>query len=158
MKKLALSILPLLGLISGCTLTPADDPIDPHNPGGDTIEYSEPIDPFNPGTATPKLAASEEYKNLFTPSNLVRFNITLPLESARFINTYQSNHDDCYYHDFYVPCTLTYTIGNSEEITIEEVGIRAKGNMSRTTFLEDDKMVRSSHFKLKFDETFDDDE
>lgn len=158
MKKLFLSLLPLIGLISGCTLTPKDDGDDPLDPPGPSGEYSEPIDPFNPGSASPKLVASNEYKNLFTPSNKVTFKIDLPLESARFINTYQTDHNNCIYHDYYVPCSLTYKIGNGTETTIEEVGIRAKGNLSRRTFLEGDVMNRSAHFKLKFDETFDGDE
>lgn len=158
MKKLALSLLPLIGLISGCSLAPKDND-DPIDPGPEPTEYSKPIDPFNPGDATPKLIASDEYKSLFTVSNKITFRIDLPLASARFINQYQTDHDNCIYHDYYVPCSLTYKIGNEEEKTIEEVGIRAKGNMSRRSFLDnDDVMYRSAHFKLKFDETFDDDE
>ncbi|MBQ4068880.1 MAG: CotH kinase family protein [Lachnospiraceae bacterium] len=51
---------------------------------------------------------------------------------------------------------VTFTIGD-EKYEIEEVGIRMKGNTSRTSFYsEEEGMHDLVHFKLSFDETFDD--
>ena len=105
------------------------------------------------------LESTAEYEQFWNPATSLHFNITMSQEAADFINTYQSNHDDSTYHDYYVPCTFTYII-NGEEHVMEEVGIRQKGNMSRTQMLVDNNfsLDKLCHFKLNFKETFDDDE
>lgn len=51
---------------------------------------------------------------------------------------------------------VTFTIGD-EKYVIEEVGIRMKGNTSRTSFYSEEEGIHDLvHFKLSFDETFDD--
>ena len=76
-----------------------------------------------------------------------------------FINQYQCNHNDSTYFDYYVPCTFTYTM-NGKTTTMEEVGIRQKGNMSRTQMLVDGNLSLENlaHYKLNFKQTFDDEE
>lgn len=107
----------------------------------------------------PKLANSEEYNTFWNPSTAIELDIEMSSEAANFMNTYQSNHDDSTYFDYYVPCTVRLTI-NLNTTTYEEVGIRCKGNMSRTTFLDDGHFTlnKLSHFKLSFKQTFDDEE
>ena len=56
---------------------------------------------------------------------------------------------------------ITITKPNGEEIhlTYEQVGVRMKGNTSRTSFYSDSKgMYNLVHFKISFQETFDDEE
>lgn len=105
------------------------------------------------------LANSDEYLNFWNPSTELKLEINMSSESANFMNTYQTNHDDSTYHDYYVPCNVSLTINGNKQ-TFEEVGIRCKGNMSRQTFLNDGHFTENklSHFKLSFKETFDDDE
>ena len=53
--------------------------------------------------------------------------------------------------------TITEPNGNVMEWTIEQVGVRMKGNTSRTSFYSDsDGMYNLVHFKISFQETFDD--
>ena len=107
----------------------------------------------------PMLVNSLEYEEFWNSSTELHFHIEMSQEAAEFINNYQSNHNDSTYHDYYVPCTFTYSM-NNEEYVLEEVGIRQKGNMSRTTILRDDNLSLDSlgHFKLSFKQTFDGDE
>lgn len=108
---------------------------------------------------TPALVNSDLYKEFWDHSNEIDIRISMPRESAEFINDYQYNHDDSTYFDYYVPCNATITV-NSEVYSFEEAGIRAKGNMSRRHCLTDGHFSLDSliHFKLNFKETFDDDE
>lgn len=58
----------------------------------------------------------------------------------------------------YRKCNVTFTI-NDYVYTIEEVGIRMKGNTSRTSFYsKEDGIYNLIHYKLSFSETFDSDE
>lgn len=53
--------------------------------------------------------------------------------------------------------TITYPDGSSDRWVIEQVGVRMKGNTSRTDFYSDsDGMYNLVHFKISFQETFDD--
>ena len=55
--------------------------------------------------------------------------------------------------------TITTPDGNSTTWTIEQVGVRMKGNTSRTDFYSDgDGMYNLIHFKVSFQETFDKEE
>lgn len=50
---------------------------------------------------------------------------------------------------------VTITIGE-DSYEIEDVGIRLKGNMSRKPIYDDDGVMNLTHYKLSFNETFDD--
>lgn len=53
--------------------------------------------------------------------------------------------------------TITKPNGTSTEYVVEQVGVRMKGNTSRTSFYSDnDGMYNLIHFKVSFQETFDD--
>ena len=139
MKKLTTSILLSIValLISGCDANLPEDEED----------------------IIPELISSEEYKTFWNPSTTLEFDISMSPNAAAFMNDHQSNKDDSYYFDYYVPCTLNYSINGIEE-TMEEVGIRVKGNWSRNPFLFEGQFDPTSkaHFKLSFGETFDGDE
>ena len=117
--------------------------------GGDNDD-DEPI--------VPELVSSEAYKQFWNPETELTFNITMSSTAAEFMNTYQTGGDSSYF-DYFVPCTLTYSI-NGVETTYDEVGIRVKGNLSRNVFLDNGQfsLNQLAHFKLKFNETFDGDE
>lgn len=51
--------------------------------------------------------------------------------------------------------SVTFTV-NGKQYTLEEVGVRMKGNMTRTSFFANNEMTDLIHFKLDFGETFDD--
>ena len=55
--------------------------------------------------------------------------------------------------DLYV--TITKPDGTSLEYMIDQVGVRMKGNTSRTSFYDDNGMYNLIHFKISFQETFD---
>jgi spore coat protein CotH len=60
------------------------------------------------------------------------------------------------YNDVYVPIELTVTV-NDASYVLTDVGIRMKGNIfSRGPFLEQNVVVRPFHFRLRFNELFDD--
>lgn len=56
--------------------------------------------------------------------------------------------------DLYV--TITKPDGTKLEYKIEQVGVRMKGNTSRTNFYDSNGMYNLVHFKISFQETFDD--
>ena len=55
--------------------------------------------------------------------------------------------------DLYV--TITKADGTKLEYKIEQVGVRMKGNTSRTSFYDSNGMYNLIHFKISFQETFD---
>ena len=107
----------------------------------------------------PVITNSQEYELFWNPTTELKFNITMSIDAANFINDKQSNHDDSTYFDYYVPCTFSYTM-NGVTTTIEEVGIREKGNLSRRAPLDNGNFSLNTlaHYKLSFKETFDGDE
>ena len=58
--------------------------------------------------------------------------------------------------DLYV--TITKPNGTKLEYKIEQVGVRMKGNTSRANFYDSNGMYNLIHFKVSFQETFDDEE
>ena len=129
-----------------------------NNPSGDgdVIVPDETLDDLDDTVVLPN---SDNYLAFWNSSSSLSINIEMSQEAANFINSYQSNHDDSTYFDYYVPCTFTLTM-NGEVYTFEETGIRQKGNMSRRTMLVDNNfsLDRLAHYKLSFKETFDGDE
>ena len=107
----------------------------------------------------PALESSAEYYQFWDSTTELHFNISISQEAINFINQYQCNHNDSTYFDYYVPCDLTLTM-NDTLYEFEEVGIRQKGNMSRTNVLVDNDFSLDSlgHYKLSFKQTFDGEE
>ena len=143
----------LVLLLTGCTFN------NKSNNNDDEYEHNwEEETPINIDDEV-VLTDSEEYKKFWNTSTKLSFSIELSQQAADFINTYQCDHNDSTYFDYYVPCTFTLTM-DDQVYTYEEVGIREKGNMSRRGMLVNnnfsiDKLV---HYKLSFKETFDDEE
>lgn len=107
----------------------------------------------------PVIESTPEYERFWNPSTELHFSITMSQDAANFMNEHQSSHDDSTYHSYYVPCTFTYSV-NGAATTINEVGIRIKGNLSRQQILDNGNFSTNSlgHYKLSFKETFDGDE
>lgn len=152
------------------------DPGDPDQPAdpSDPSDPSDPVEPDGP-VSTPDdgivdigvdpLPVSEDvlYTQLFDPNNKVTINLDM---SASELQKIQDDYD--YYRSFgskspiYRKGTLTVTITTSSGSTkyrISEVGVRMKGNTSRTDFYNaNDGIYKYIHLKLDFQETFDDKE
>ena len=145
-------------LLVGCTVTPeVSNTSTIESESSESSSYEDAPDPtFDEDVL---LESSAEYKAFWNNTTSLNFTITMSQEAADFINNYQYNHDDSTYFDYYVPCTFTYTM-NGETTTMEEVGIRQKGNMSRTHMLVDNNfsLEKLAHYKLSFKQTFDDEE
>lgn len=110
------------------------------------IEYGDPV-----------LENSKEYNEFWNPNSSLSITVSMSQAAADFINSYQCNHNDSTYFDYYVPCTFILTM-NGTTYAFEEVGIREKGNMSRTNILNGEgnfSLDTLAHYKFNFKETFD---
>ena len=153
--KLFLSPILIL-LLTGCFVRNSNNQSSSNEdkPSSSTSYTPEEIE-----DTTPALPSTDIYNAFWNHSTYLEMSITMSEQSAQFINNYQSNHDDSTYHDYYVPCTFVLKMNDTTE-TFEEVGIRAKGNLSRRECLQDGHFSLNSliHYKLNFKETFDDEE
>ncbi len=97
------------------------------------------------------------YESLFDINSEV--NITIDIsdeELAKIQEDYEHYEEFHSKSPIYRMCTLTIEI-NGEKYVIDEVGIRMKGNTSRTDFYDTrtGEVYNLIHFKLSFTETFD---
>ena len=106
----------------------------------------------------------DDFINLFSPDVLVEIEIDITAEQLGLL---QSDYE--YYSSFgskspiyrmaNVTVKMTLPNGMVKERFIEEVGVRMKGNTSRTSFYnQQDGIYNLIHLKLDFGETFDDEE
>lgn len=111
-------------------------------------------DQTNVGVA---LKNTQEYLTFWDPSSVLSFSITMSNDVAYKISSLQ-NDSASQFSDYYFPCTLTYSV-NGKSTTLEEVGIRMKGNTSRREYCDSEgNFYDKCHYKLKLNETFDGDE
>jgi hypothetical protein len=98
---------------------------------------------------------NEDFNDFWALDSRVTFEMTMSDATLGFIQTYGQEKNGPY-NDYYFPMSLRLTV-NNETYEIEEVGIRQKGNIfSRGPFLnEDGTLVSAFHFRLSFDQTFD---
>ncbi len=146
-----LSLALLAGLFGGCSRT---------EPPGTSAEEPEPGDGFI-DIGEDDLPCSEEelYRQLFDPQNRVDIQIDMPeAELAKLQHDYETITKSPIYR--MADMTITITSGNtSTAYRIREVGVRMKGNTSRTDFYsEEEGIYNAIHLKLDFQETFDDEE
>ena len=100
----------------------------------------------------------ELYNELFNTANRVTVNISLSKsEMDKLQADYQkyTARDDNKKSDIYRMATVTFKVG-SKSYTLEEVGIRLKGNQSMEPFYDNSGKPNICSFKLSFDEAFDD--
>ena len=113
------------------------------------------LDQFDPD----ELAVFEEF---FNPENHVDLYLDISNAELKKIQkdyeTYSSKGSKSPIYrmaDLYI--TITKPDGDEMHFTYEQVGVRMKGNTSRTNFYSDSKgMYNLVHFKISFQETFDD--
>lgn len=134
--------------------TPTPDPIpDPEpTPTPDPIPEPEPID------------ENELFSALFSKENHIAVRLDMSekemLKLENDYKTYSSKGSKSPIYrmaDLYI--TITTPNGTPSEYKINQVGVRMKGNTSRTSFYsENEGMYNLIHFKIDFGETFDDEE
>ena len=123
------------------------------NNGGNTNEKPTPVYPAD------ELAAFEAF---FNPNNRISIKLDIPgSELAKLQQDYEkyrsfgSKSPIYRMADMYI--TVTEPNGTIHEWVIDQVGVRMKGNTSRTDFYNNhDGMYNLVHFKVSFQETFDD--
>lgn len=97
------------------------------------------------------------YDDLFNLKNKININVEIePSELTKLQKDYETGYKNQAYR---IAKKVTISLTNySNTFTWEfdEVGIRQKGNTSRTDVYKDGKVSNLNHFKLSFDETFDD--
>lgn len=98
------------------------------------------------------------YSDLFDINNKITVKINISeAEITKIEADYEKYGSECniYHIAESVSITIEYSSGKSVVKTINEVGIRMKGNTTRHSFYEDG-ITSLIHFKLDFQETFDD--
>ena len=112
------------------------------------------------GTANGNAAGFDEeelaiYNALFDVNNKVTVKVTISQEEIQKIQAdYKRYSKSPVYR---IAEKVTFDIGG-QIYEIEDVGIRMKGNTSRRDLYGDDGRFYLTHFRLSFDETFDDEE
>lgn len=150
---------------NGNNTDPSDgDVVDPKplpNPGTDPSP-----DPTPDPTPIPTDPTEEEtlFNELFSKDNHISVRLDIPEEELLKLendyNTYKSKGSKSPIYrmaDLYI--TITTPENVAKEYKIEQVGVRMKGNTSKTNFYsESDGMYNLVHFKIDFGETFDDED
>lgn len=98
------------------------------------------------------------YNDLFNSENKVTISIDISDdELTKMQKDYEKFSSMGSKSPIYRMCDLTICINNNSYI-IKQVGIRMKGNTSRTSFYGDEGIYNMIHFKLSFKQTFDDED
>ena len=112
----------------------------------------------SPDFSTRKINSKEEvaFEDLFNLGNKVSIEINVSdKELQKLQNDYETGYKSEIYHIAdSVKISLT-NYGKTFTWEFDQVGIRQKGNTSRKDIFRDGKIVNLNHFKLSFDETFD---
>ncbi|MBQ3061797.1 MAG: CotH kinase family protein [Lachnospiraceae bacterium] len=136
------------------------DKDDNNNNNDKDNDSSNDNTPVVEGTANGNEAGFDEaelaiYNALFDLDNKISVKVTISQEE---INKIQSDYKRYEKSPIYrIAEKVTFDI-NGEIYEIEDVGIRMKGNTSRTDLIARDGRYHLTHFRLSFDETFDETE
>lgn len=101
---------------------------------------------------------NEAYDAFWDLSSLTNVSLSFSNASLYALSHYGSI-DDQKWGDLYFPADMTISYGSSS-FTLDEVGVRMKGNTSRTAFVNEDGSFmdgKYAHLKVSFKATFDDD-
>lgn len=134
----------LLGLLMGCT------------PVADIIDSTT--------QTQPKTEEEQLYSQLFSSECTIRLKLDMAESEVRKLQSdyeaYSSRGSKSpIYRMADLTVQITDAVGNTSTYVVEQVGVRMKGNTSRTSFYnEEDGIYNVIHLKLSFQETFDDEE
>ncbi len=152
-KRLSLLMAVMIAAgISGCSESKQYIKID------DTSYISDYSDTVTTTYTETETDGQELYNELFNIENKISVNISMTKEEiGKLQEDYQkySETDENRKSEIYRKADVTFHIG-SKTCTVEEVGIRLKGNQSLKPFFDYDGTPNMCSFKLSFDETFDD--
>lgn len=168
------SLLLILALLCGCAAAPdgaseatADTESPSAAPTGSAAPTSpstpEPTDSLAPTDAVEPIDDEEQlYEQLFDPAYKVELRLHMDdTQLAALQADYESYKDRGSKSPIYRMADLDVTItapdGTARVYCVDQVGVRMKGNTSRTDFYsEDEGVYKLIHLKLSFQETFDD--
>ena len=164
-NKKFLLILPLFALLTSCNISnifgDKDNTTDTGNNGDTTIpdtpKEREKI--LAPSFDVPRRSTRNEftYDDLFNLGNTVDIKVSV---SDQELQKLQSDYETGYKSDIYRLADLVtiniINYGTTYTWKFENVGIRQKGNTSRQSIFGGEKELNLNHYKLSFDETFDD--
>lgn len=122
-------------------------------------EQEEVVEDDFSNSGLPELIDEELYEKLFDINSFVSFYIDIDAsELSKIQADYERYSAMGSKSPIYRKCDLIITV-NDYKYKFEEVGIRMKGNTSRRNFYSETEGIYDMiHYKLSFQETFDDDE
>lgn len=113
--------------------------------------------PYNVDTDTLPFTQAEIYNQLFDLNNIISVDVDITNEEIKKIQSdFSKNNRSPIYRMADVTISITIPSKGTYTYLINEVGIRLKGNTTRTDLYDESKGIYNlDHFKLKFGETFD---
>lgn len=159
MKKLykLITLFAVSAILAGCTPTSGNQPGDK----GKEMDYIVANPDFSTRVIQDKESAT--YEDLFDFHNKVSISIEVDREEMQKINddnVYTGDFDTIKPETYHLAKKFTLSlINNNKTYTweLENVGIRQKGNTSRKPIFKDNgELNNRNHFKINFQETFDD--
>ena len=175
MKKalsLLLVLLALFSTLTSCQILPDSPIINPDNGGSGTTTPTDPEKPADRTNIPDENYTSsvvysngsteeDDFINLFSADVKVELRLDISDEQLRLLQSDYEKYSSFgskspIYRKANLYVKMTLPNGNIKERFIEEVGVRMKGNTSRTDFYNsNDGMYNLIHFKISFGETFD---
>ena len=178
MKKMKLALMVsalLFPLLTGCTLLDGGGNNNSNNdndnkentppdgdPGNSSFSYkiSDPVYDFVQRQSKEEVT----YEDLFNLNNKVEITIDVDLSEMQKIqddNVYGGDYDSIKPETYHLAKSFYLKLTNGSKVfewTLENVGIRQKGNTSRKQIIQNGEIYNKNHFKISFDETFSDKE
>lgn len=140
--------------------------VPPNGDGGNTQTAITPSEDYTAGELVYSSGDTEEdyFINLFSPDVLVEIDLDISDEQLKLLQQDYERYSSFgskspIYRMADLTVKLTLPNGMVKETKIEEVGVRMKGNTSRSSFYSSEKGIYNLiHLKLDFGETFDDED
>ncbi len=157
-------ILSIVGCSTGTPPSPdqGGDSNDIYDESGDGDSGGDSDITDNPPSAAHPKEEIEIFNELFDTKNHIYIHLDITSSELKKIQQDYEKYSAMgskspIYRMADMTIKITKPDGSTTERTIEQVGVRMKGNTSRTSFYSDsDGMYNLIHFKISFGETFDD--
>lgn len=160
---LTLILCLFLGLFGCQQPTASDTPGLPNSTEPTASPEAVPDDGiFDVGQELLPYSHTQLYEQLFDPNNKIEVELDMPEEELQKLQSdYEHYRDRGSKSPIYRKATVKITVTTADGSTvyrIPEVGVRMKGNTSRTSFYspEEGGIYKYIHLRLDFQETFDD--